>query len=101
MDFGSLFISAFLFAAFVPGVVGTFPKGANKTTVLAAHALGFAIGATIVMQLYWGMRERMTNWGNRCPNGYMLGRGQNGKPECLPVGMRTYDPSTGGKVTSA
>lgn len=101
MDFGSLLISTLLFAAFVPGVMGTFPKGGSKTTVLVVHAVAFALAASIAMQLYWGMRERMTNWGNRCPNGYMLGTGQNGKPECVPVGMRTYDPSTGGKVTSA
>ena len=101
MDFGSLLLSTALFAAFVPGVVGTFPKGGSRTTVLATHAIAFAIAASIVMQLYWGMRERMTNWGDRCPNGYMLGSGQNGKPECVPVGMRTYDPSTGGNLPPA
>jgi hypothetical protein len=101
MDFGSLLLSTALFAAFVPGVVGTFPKGGSRTTVLATHAIAFAIAASIVMQLYWGMRERMTNWGDRCPNGYMLGTGQNGKPECVPVGMRTYDPSTGGNLPPA
>ena len=101
MDFGSLLLSTALFAAFVPGVIGTFPKGGSRTTVLATHAIAFAIAASIVMQLYWGMRERMTNWGDRCPNGYMLGTGQNGKPECVPVGMRTYDPSTGGNLPPA
>lgn len=101
MDFGSLLLSTALFAAFVPGVLGQFPKGGSRTTVLATHAIAFAIAASIVMQIYWGMRERMTNYGDRCPNGYMLGTAQNGKPDCVPVGMRTYDPSTGGKVTSA
>jgi len=101
MDFVSLLISTLLFAAFVPGVVGTFPKGGSKTTVLVVHALAFAAVASLVMQVYHGMRERMTNWGDRCPNGFMLGTGQNGKPECVPVGMRTYDPSTGGNLPPA
>ena len=101
MDFGSLLLSTVLFAAFVPGVLGQFPKGGSRTTVLATHAIAFALAASLVMQIYWGMRERMTNWGDRCPNGFMLGSGQNGKPECVPVGMRTYNPSTGGNVTSA
>ena len=98
MDFVSLLISTLLFAAFVPGVVGTFPKGGSKTTVLVVHALAFAAVASLVMQVYHGMRERMTNWGDRCPNGFMLGTGQNGKPECVPVVIRTYYPSSGGHL---
>jgi len=101
MDFGSVLLSTALFAAFVPGVLGQFPKGGSRTTVLATHAIAFAIAASIVMQVYHGMRERMSNNGDRCPNGYMMGVAQNGKPDCVPVGMRTYNPSTGGNVTSA
>ena len=101
MDFVSLLISTVLFAAFVPGVLGTFPKGGSRTTVLVVHGVAFALAASIVMQIYWGMRERMTNWGDRCPNGFMLGTGQNGKPECVPAGMRTYDPASGGNLPPA
>lgn len=101
MDFVSLFISTVLFAIFVPGVMGTFPKGASKTTVLVVHGVAFAAVASLVMQAYHGVRERMTNWGARCPNGFMLGVGQNGKPECVPVGTRTYDPATGGNLPPA
>lgn len=101
MDFGSLLLSTLLFAAFVPGVVGTFPKGGSKTKVLVVHALAFAAVASLVMQVYHGMRERMTNYGDRCPNGFILGTAQNGKPDCVPVGMRTYDPSTGGNLPPA
>lgn len=101
MDFVSLLISTLLFAAFVPGVLGTFPKGASKTTVLVVHGLAFAAVASLVMQAYHGMRERMTNYGDRCPNGFILGTAQNGKPDCVPAGMRTYDPSTGGNLPPA
>lgn len=101
MDFVSLLISTVLFAAFVPGVVGHFPKGGSKATVLVVHAIAFAAVASLVMQWYHGMRERMTNWGNRCPNGFVLGVGQNGKPECVPVGSRTYDPASGGNLPPA
>lgn len=101
MDFVSLLISTVLFAAFVPGVVGHFPKGGSKATVLVVHAIAFAAVASLVMQWYHDMRERMTNWGNRCPNGFVLGVGQNGKPECVPVGSRTYDPASGGNLPPA
>jgi hypothetical protein len=101
MDFVSLLLSTLLFAAFVPGVVGTFPKGSSKATVLVVHAVAFAVVASLVMQWYWGMRERMTNWGDRCPNGFVLGVAQNGKPDCVPVGMRTYDPINGANLPRA
>lgn len=90
MDFVSLIISTVLFAAFVPGVVGSLPKGGTKGTVLVVHAVLFAITASLVMKWYWSMRERMTNWGDRCPNGYTLGMSKDGKQDCVPVGARTY-----------
>lgn len=90
MDLGSLIVSTLLFAAFVPGVVGTFPKGGSKQTVLITHGVAFAIAASLVMSWYWGMKERMTNWGDRCPNGYTLGVSKDGKQDCVPVGARTY-----------
>lgn len=90
MDFVSLIISTLLFAAFVPGVIGTLPKGGSKGTVLVVHAVLFAITASMVMKWYWHMKERMTNWGDRCPNGYTLGVSKDGKQDCVPVGARTY-----------
>jgi|688.fasta_scaffold2140563_1 hypothetical protein len=90
MDFVSLIISTVLFAAFVPGVLGTFPKGASKSTVLVVHGVAFAVVASLVMSWYWSMKERMTNWGDRCPNGYTLGLSKDGKQDCVPVGTRTY-----------
>jgi hypothetical protein len=101
MDFVSLLLSALLFAAFVPGVLGQFPKGGSRLTVLAVHGLAFAIVTSIIMQAYFNARERMGNYGDRCPNGFVPGVAQNGKPDCVPIGMRTYNPSTGGNVTSA
>ena len=90
MDFISLLISTLLFAAFVPGVLGHFPKGGSQATVLVTHAVAFALVTSIVMNWYWGMKERMTNWGDRCPNGYTLGISKDGKQDCVPVGARTY-----------
>jgi hypothetical protein len=101
MDFVSLILSTLLFAAFVPGVVGTLPKGGSKGTILITHAVLFAIVTSLVMQWYWNMRENMTNWGDRCPNGYIMGVGQNGKSECVPVGGSTYQPIAGLNVSSA
>lgn len=92
MDFVSLLLSTLLFAAFVPGVLGTYPKGGTKGTVLLTHAVIFALVATVVMKVYWNMRENMTNWGDRCPNGYIMGVGQNGSSECVPSGQPTYQP---------
>lgn len=100
MDLVSLLLSTLLFAAFVPGVLGTYPKGATKATVLVTHALAFAIVATAVMKLYWGMRENMSNWGDRCPNGYTMGVSKDGKPDCVPTGGPTYQPIVGLDVKS-
>ena len=90
MEFVSLIISAVLFAAFVPGVVITFPKGGSKATVLVVHAVLFAIASSMVMMWYWGMRENMGNYGVKCPNGYMMTPDQN----CVPVGHATYEGKT-------
>lgn len=95
MDFVSLILSTLLFAAFVPGVLGTFPKGATKGTVLIVHAVLFAVVTSLVMSWYWNMRENMSNYGDRCPNGYTMGVSQDGKPDCVPVGGPTYQPIGG------
>ena len=87
MEFISLIISAVLFAAFVPGVLLTFPKGGSKATVLVVHAVLFAVVSSVVMMWYWGMRENMGNYGVKCPNGYMMTPDQN----CVPVGHATYE----------
>lgn len=97
MDLVSSVLAAVLFAAFVPGVVGQFPKGGSKATVLVVHAVAFAIVSSLVMNWYWS--ENMTNWGDRCPNGFILGVGQNGTHECVPTGHPTYAP--GSQVKSA
>jgi hypothetical protein len=90
MEFVSLILSAVLFAAFVPGVLLTFPKGGSKATVLVVHALLFAVVSSLVMMWYWGMRENMGNYGVTCPNGYMMTPDQN----CVPVGHATYEGKT-------
>jgi len=90
MEFISLVLSAVLFAAFVPGVVVTFPKGGSKATVLVVHAVLFAVVSSMVMMWYWGMRESMGNYGVKCPNGYMMDASQN----CIPTGHATYEGKT-------
>lgn len=92
MDLISIVLSTLLFAAFVPGVIGTYPKGASKGKVLLTHAVAFAVVASIVMKMYWSMKERMTNWGDRCPNGFTMGVSKDGKPDCVPTGSKTYEP---------
>lgn len=94
MDLGSAIISALLFAAFVPGVLLRFPKGSPFLTVVATHAILFAVVTSIVMRLYWtkikGYVERFGNYGPTCPNGYVPGVNQGGKPDCVPAGQGTY-----------
>lgn len=90
MEFVSLILSAVLFAAFVPGVLVTFPKNGSKATVLVVHAVLFAVVSSFVMMAYWGMRENMGNYGVKCPNGYMMTPDQN----CVPVGHATYEGKT-------
>ncbi len=90
MEFVSLILSALLFAAFVPGVLVTFPKGGSKATVLVVHAVLFAVSSSLVMMWYWGMRENMGNYGVTCPNGYTMTPDQN----CVPVGHATYVAKT-------
>ena len=82
MDLISLIISAALFAVFVPGVVGSFPKGQSKGTVLVVHAVLFALSTHFVMKWYWGMKEHMGNYGNSCPKGYVMTTDEN----CVPAG---------------
>ncbi len=94
MDPISLILSAVLFYLFVPGVVGYFPSGSGKGTVLLTHAVLFALTVSAVMGYYWtNVRqyiESMSNWGDKCPNGFIEKIGKAGKVECLPVGHRTY-----------
>jgi len=90
MDFISLLLSAVVFAAFVPGVLVTFPKGGSKATVLVVHAVLFAVVSSFVMMQYWSMRENMGNYGVTCPNGYMMTPDKN----CVPVGHATYEGKT-------
>ena len=90
MEFVSLILSAVLFAAFVPGVLVTFPKGGSKTTVLTVHAVTFAVVSSMVMMWYWGMREHMGNHGVTCPNGYAMAPDQS----CVPTGHATYEGKT-------
>lgn len=90
MEFVSLVLSALLFAAFVPGVLLTFPKGGSKATVLVVHAVLFAIVSSFVMKWYWSMRENMGNYGITCPNGYTMTPDKN----CVPVGHATYEGKT-------
>lgn len=95
MDLVSILISAALFYAFVPGVMLTLPKGGSKATVLVTHAVLFAVVASLAMQVYWGMKERMTNYGPVCPNGYVESTNQGGKKDCVPSGSQTYPVNTG------
>lgn len=90
MDFISTILSALIFAAFVPGVLITFPKGESKATVLVVHAVLFAIISSFIMRMYWSTRENMGNYGITCPNGYMMTPDQN----CVPVGHATYPAKT-------
>lgn len=90
MDFVSTILSALLFAAFVPGVLVTLPKGGSKATVLVVHAVLFSVVTSVVMMWYWSMRESMGNYGVTCPNGYRMTPDQN----CVPVGHATYPAKT-------
>jgi hypothetical protein len=100
MDLISPALSALVFLTFVPGVLFTFPKHGSRTTVLAVHALLFVITLTLVMRYYWvtvkGYPEAFANYVGSsqtpCPNGYVPGMNQGGKPDCVPVGSKTYEP---------
>jgi hypothetical protein len=90
MDIVSTILSAVLFAAFVPGVLLTFPAGQSKMTVLAVHAVLFAVVTSFIMKWYWSMKEHMGNHGITCPNGYTMAPDQT----CVPVGHATYEGKT-------
>jgi hypothetical protein len=63
-------IAVVLFAAFVPGVLVTIPKGGSRTTVLLVHSALFAVVTHYVMWFYWTViRERFGNYGNWGPSG--------------------------------
>jgi len=90
MYLGKLVISALLFAAFVPGVVAVVPSRSSKWTVLAVHAILFALVTSVVMSYYRSFVEGMSNYGDSCPNGYVEGPNQKGEIDCVPVGAKTY-----------
>jgi hypothetical protein len=89
-------LAALVFAAFVPGVFVRIPQRGSYTTVLLVHAVLFAIVSGFVMNFYWkNIAERFGNYGPTCPNGYVMGSNQAGKPDCVPVGHATYPATTG------
>jgi hypothetical protein len=103
MDIVSPLISVILFVAFVPGVLIRIPQHGTRGTVLVVHAILFAIVTSVVMRFYWhNVRgyEFFGNYGATCPNGYVVGSNQAGKPDCVPTGYATFDPSTGMKPNS-
>ena len=99
MDIISSVLSLLLFAAFVPGVLFTFPSKASRMTVVIVHAVAFMVVSTLVMRYYWITikgREDMMNYGVTCPNGYVPNGDKsatNGE-ECVPVGGPTYAPGS-------
>jgi len=95
MDLGKVLISALLFSAFVPGVVAVIPRHCDKWTILAVHAVLFALVASAVMSYYRTMVEGMSNYGDSCPNGYVEGPNQKGEVDCVPAGAKTYAIHTG------
>ena len=96
MDLVSSLLSALLFYAFVPGVFVTLPKSGSKATVLATHAVLFAVVSSAVMYYYWHyVKEYMTNYGPTCPNGFVEGVNQAGEKDCVPTGHSTYPVNTG------
>lgn len=103
MDIISTLLSVLLFAAFVPGVLVRIPQHGTRGTVLVVHAILFAIVTSVVMRFYWHNikgYEPFGNYGPTCPNGYVPGANQAGKPDCVPTGHATFDPSTGMKPNS-
>ena len=94
MDLGSILLSFGLFIAFVPGVLVRLPPKGTHWTVILTHALLFAVVTHFVMRYYWinlkGYIEMFGNYGPTCPNGYVAGTNQAGKPDCVPAGRRTY-----------
>ena len=100
MDIVSALLSFLLFAAFVPGVLFTFPPKGSRMTVLVVHTLAFVVVNSFVMQYYWvnikGYIETMMNYGVTCPNGYVPNENKsatNGE-ECVPAGGPTYAPGS-------
>lgn len=106
MDYVSSILSLLLFAAFVPGVLFTFPHRASRTTVIAVHAIAFMVVNTFVMRYYWvnikGHIESMMNYGETCPNGFVpnANKSANNGEECVPAGQLTYPPGSPDVVDS-
>jgi len=97
MDPVSTVLSALLFVAFVPGVLLRLPQHGTRGTVLVVHAILFSLVTSGVMWFYWhkvrGYPETFANYGATCPNGYLPGTNQGGKPDCMPTGGPTFDAS--------
>ena len=107
MDIVSSILSLLLFAAFVPGVLFTFPSKGSRMTIIGVHAVAFMIVNTLVMRYYWvnvkGYIESMMNYGESCPNGYVPNSDKsaiNGE-ECIPAGQQTYPVGSPRIVESA
>lgn len=94
MEVISSVLSALLFIAFVPGVLFQFPERGSKMKILAIHTLLFVVVTHFVMLFYWtkvrNFVEKMTNYGQSCPNGYVEGVSQKGEKDCVPAGHATY-----------
>lgn len=82
MDLVRVLLSVALFVAFVPGVLVTLPKHGSRTTVLAVHALLFAVVAHVVMQAYQKYVEGFGNYGAAgCPKGFVMNSDGVCKPD--------------------
>lgn len=98
MNIGTYVIAALMFAVFAPGGLVRIPVKGSRMTVLAVHAVVFALVTGLVMNWYFhGVLEFMTNYGTTCPNGYVEGPSKTGAQDCIPVGHATYatDDATG------
>lgn len=51
-----LLLSALLFALLVPGVLVTLPPGGSRMTVLAVHAVVFALVSSYAMRMMFPRR---------------------------------------------
>jgi hypothetical protein len=89
MNAVDLLISAVVFAVFVPGVFFTLPKGGSKTTVLATHAVLFVVVMFYLVPIVRGYIEPMGNYGETCPNGYVM----TPDGDCVAIGHETYPPT--------
>jgi hypothetical protein len=62
---------------------------------LLLEALAFALCSYVVMWVYRKyVTERMSNYGNTCPNGYekAVDPANSNQQICVPTGEKTYPP---------